>query len=243
MIVYPAVDILDGRCVRLFQGSFEKRTIYANDPAAMAEKWAEEGAEILHVVDLDGAQGGQPLNLEIIGDIIDRVPVPVQVGGGLRSMEVLDRLIDRGAARVVLGTSLVDQPELVEKACSRYGEQVVAAIDVRNGRIATHGWVKQQAYTVARIIGDLRNLGVQRLVYTDISSDGTRRGPAIAQIEKIVAETDLRIIVSGGIASLDDLRQVREFESDGVEGVIVGRALYDGVFSLAEAIEAANGAL
>lgn len=240
MVVYPAVDILEGRCVRLFQGDFERKTTFSSDPVAVAQSWVEQGAEYLHLVDLDGARLGYPVNQRPIRQILESVSIPVQVGGGLRSLAQIGELLDHGAARVILGTALLDEPELAAEACNRHKDRIVAAIDARAGRVATHGWLKNSGSEISEVIASLGKLGLRRVIYTDIGADGTRSGPDMTTVREVVSDTGMAIIVSGGVASLDDLRKLKTLEADGVDGVVIGRALYDRVFSLGEAMQVAG---
>ena len=237
MQIIPAIDILGGHVVRLRQGSFDEVTIYNADPLDQAKRWIAAGAEIIHVVDLDGAVTGEPTNIAIVEAIARAVDVPVQVGGGIRSLETLERLYDAGVARTVLGTALVNDPELVAAACERF-PGIVAGIDARDGLVAIEGWKQGTARRVADVIAEMAVLGVRRLVYTDISLDGMQTGPNLAAYRDLVASTDIAVIASGGVSTIDDIRALRAV--DGLEGVIAGRALYEGTLDLSEAIEVAR---
>ena len=241
MLILPAIDIREGRCVRLYQGRLEDETVYSTDPVAVARGWVERGASWLHVVDLDGAFAGRPRNLEVVTAIIKAAGVPVQVGGGIRSLESLAAMIAAGAARVVLGTVAITSPEVVTAAVERFGEQVVVGIDSRAGMVAIEGWEATVARGAVEFAQSMATLGVKRAVFTDISRDGTLQGPNIAAIREMARHSDLKIIASGGIASLDDLRALRELEPLGVEGAILGRSLYNGNFTLEEALAVAGG--
>lgn len=241
MIVFPAIDLLDGKAVRLAQGRLDAVTVYNDDPADQARQWAEGGAEWLHVVDLDGAVTGEPANLGHVRAIVEAVGVPVQVGGGVRSTETIRRLLDAGVRRVILGTKLVTEPEFVSEAVAELGgEAVVAGIDARDGRVAIEGWRQGTGVGVLEIVDELELLGVRRLAYTDIALDGMQTGPNYGAYKVLEARVDLPIIASGGVASLDDIRDLQGI-GPGIEGVIVGRALYEGNFTLPEAIAAARG--
>ncbi|NLW07213.1 MAG: 1-(5-phosphoribosyl)-5-[(5-phosphoribosylamino)methylideneamino]imidazole-4-carboxamide isomerase [Clostridia bacterium] len=241
MLLLPAIDLRQGRCVRLYQGKLEAETVYATDPVAVARQWASRGAAWLHVVDLDGAFAGQPRNIEIIKAIIKAVPIPVQVGGGIRSLASLENILAAGAARVVLGTAAVSRPEMVAGAVARFGEQVVVGIDSRDGQVAVEGWAAAAGLEALDFARQMAAMGVKRAVFTDISRDGTLAGPNFSAIKEIALQGGLKIIASGGIASLDDLRHLQEMEALGVEGAILGRALYNGNFSLEEALGIAGG--
>jgi len=237
MQIIPAIDILGGHVVRLRQGSFDEVTIYNSDPIDQAKRWIAAGAEIIHVVDLDGASTGEPVNIATVEAIARMVDVPVQVGGGIRSLATLERLFDAGVVRAVLGTALINDPDFVAAACARY-EGVVAGIDARDGMVAIEGWKQGTARTVADVVAELASLGVRRLVYTDISLDGMQTGPNLAAYCDLVATTDIAIIASGGVSTIEDIRALAQVP--GIEGVIAGRALYEGTLDLAEAIALAH---
>lgn len=239
MIVLPAVDILDGKAVRLYQGRLDAVKVYNEDPVDQARVWASQGAEWLHIVDLDGAVLGEPKNIEHIEHIIRSVKISVQAGGGIRNMETLDRLCDAGVARAVLGTTLVTEPEFVAEACSKY-PGIVAGIDARDGKIAIEGWKQGTERGVLELIRELALLGVKRVAYTDISKDGTQEGINYGAYRAIAGQVDIPIIASGGVASLQDIRDLNDI-GPGVEGVIIGTALYEGKFTLPQAIAAGRG--
>ncbi len=237
MIVYPAIDIRGGRCVRLVEGDFARETVYDADPAEAAARWAAAGAEWLHVVDLDGAVVGEPVNIEALLRIRHAVEIPIQLGGGLRLEEHLAAAFDRGIDRVVLGTAALRSPELVACAVERWGERVAVALDARGGRLAADGWLEQTDALVADVARRLRAAGVGHFIFTDIGRDGTLTGPNVAALRPIVADLDADVIASGGVGSIDDVAAVAD---TGAAGVIVGRAIYDGRFDLAAAIAVAG---
>ncbi|WP_338818080.1 1-(5-phosphoribosyl)-5-[(5-phosphoribosylamino)methylideneamino] imidazole-4-carboxamide isomerase [Moorella thermoacetica] len=239
MLVMPAIDLREGRCVRLYQGRIEAETVYSTDPVAVARGWVERGARWLHVVDLDGAFAGRPRNLEVIAAIIRAAGVPVQVGGGIRSLESLAGVLAAGASRVVLGTVAITNPEVVATAVERYGERVVVGIDSLDGQVAIEGWEATVARGAVEFARQMASLGVTRAVFTDIGRDGTLQGPNIAATREMAHSGGLKIIASGGIASLDDLRKLKELAAEGVEGAILGRSLYNGNFTLEEALAVA----
>jgi phosphoribosylformimino-5-aminoimidazole carboxamide ribotide isomerase len=239
MIVLPAIDILDGRAVRLLQGRLDAVTVYNDDPVDQARKWVDEGAEWLHVVDLDGAVTGEPKNIEIVRAIVQAVDIPVEVGGGIRSMETLRALYDAGVTRTVLGTTLVTQPELVAEACREF-EGIVAGIDARDGKVAIEGWHDSTEYGVLELVHELELLGIRRLAYTDISRDGMQTGVNYGAYRALASQVDIPIIASGGVSTLDDIRDLATLGAQ-VEAVIVGRALYEGTFTIAQANAAARG--
>jgi phosphoribosylformimino-5-aminoimidazole carboxamide ribotide isomerase len=234
MYIIPAIDIKDGKCVRLYQGDFERLTIYDDDPTAVARRWVEQGAQMLHVVDLDGARVGHPVNTHIILEIVRSVGVPVQIGGGLRDEPAVLAALGLGVARVVLGTAAVQQPDLIERLVARYGDEIAVGVDARNGIVATAGWTEQSQVTALDLVAHMATLGVRRVIYTDISRDGTLSEPNYAATGALVRPGGPMIIASGGVGKLEHLRQLAEI---GVEAAIVGKALYTGDIHLAEAIE------
>ena len=236
MEVIPAIDLKDGACVRLYQGDFEQTTVFSTDPAETALRWQSAGARRIHVVDLDGSRSGIPANLESIRAIADAVSVPLQVGGGVRTVETAQALLEAGVERVVVGTAAVEDPALVQVLCRRWGaERVVVAVDARKGRVAIRGWTEDTPVDATELVKEMAVLGPQRFLYTDISRDGTMTAPNFGAVAAMVQNTGLAIIASGGVTSLDDLRRLAQ---TGAEAAIVGRALYEGSLDLAEAIEA-----
>lgn len=241
MIVFPAIDLRKGRCVRLKQGRPEKEFVFSDDPVAVARRWAEEGAEWLHVVDLDAALGAPSHNLEALKGIIEAVPVPVQFGGGLRGMRSIEKMLGLGAARVILGTSAVENPSLVREAIEKFGaERVLVSIDAKGGRVAIRGWQEVSSLRALDLALRMRELGLKRAAYTDVARDGVLAGVNAQAVAELARRSGLLVIASGGVSSLDDIRRLKEVEHYGVEGVVVGRALYTGAFSLSEAIEAGS---
>jgi phosphoribosylformimino-5-aminoimidazole carboxamide ribotide isomerase len=243
MIIYPAIDLRGGRCVRLQQGDFAAETVFADDPVEAALRWASEGATWLHVVNLDGALGLQSSsNLEALRRILAAVRVPVQFGGGVRSVEDVARLLGDGVARVILGTVALHKPAVVGDALQRHGaDRIVVGIDAREGRVAVQGWTDTSAMEGADLAQQMGVLGVTRIVYTDIGRDGMLSGVNAVASAKLARASGLRVIASGGVASLDDIRVLRGYEGDGVEGVIIGMALYRGLVSLPKALMIAQG--
>ncbi len=241
MIVYPAIDILGGRAVRLAQGDYERVTVYNEDPVAQAREFAEAGAEWIHVVDLDGARDGVPGNIDVVERIAREVGLPVQTGGGIRTLETMQRLADAGVSRMVLGTKLATDPAFVREAVARFGDAVTAGIDARDGRVAVEGWREGTATPAADLVAELRDLGVRHLVYTDISRDGMQTGINVDAYEQIAETAGFPVIASGGVSTLDDFRELAALGPDTIEGAITGRALYEGAFKLKHAIRAARG--
>lgn len=221
--------------MRLYQGDYARETVFSDDPVAVARRWAAEGAPRLHLVDLDGARQGRPVNQRVIADIIRDVSVPVQVGGGVRDMAAIEELLAAGADRAILGTTAVREPDLVREACARYGERIVVSVDAREGLAATEAWRETSEMRAEDLMHAMVELGVRRFVYTDIARDGTMTEPNFAAYRSAVKAVEAAIIASGGVASLEHLRRLA---SIGVEGAIVGRAVYDGRVGLREALDA-----
>jgi len=240
MEVIPAIDLRLGLCVRLFQGDYQQETVFSDEPVSVALAWQEQGAPRLHLVDLDGAAGGVPVNLEVITSIIHNLTIPVQIGGGIRDIATAESLLSAGADRVVLGTAAVENPSLVEDLCQKHGNhRVVIAVDAKDGQVAIKGWLETTEVKAQDLVEQMALLGVGRILYTDISRDGTLTEPNFEANADLVRTTDMAVLASGGIATLDD---VRRLVGTGAEGAILGRALYTDAFSLREAIAVAGGA-
>lgn len=241
MIVLPAVDIRRGKCVRLTQGDFEKEVVYSDFPEDQALKWQEAGAKYLHVVDLDGAREGHLTNIFAIKKILDEVNIPIEVGGGVRTLNDMETLLDMGVSRVILGTIAVEKPELVRDAANTFGgENIIVGIDAREGVVAVHGWGDtgyMKADDLAMRIGDY---GISTIIYTDISRDGTLAGVDAEKFAEIAEKSGISLIASGGVKSVEDIRELKKFEHSGIIGVIVGKALYEGKLDLAEAVRIAE---
>jgi len=236
VILYPAIDVRGGRAVRLTQGDYERETAYDADPVDAALRWAGEGAEFLHVVDLDGAKVGEPRNLDAVGRIAATVDCPIQVGGGLRDAGSLDAALEAGAERVVIGTAALRDPELLQRALDAHGARVVVSVDAREGKVSLSGWTESSDVDVADAVADLSERGASRFLCTAIDVDGTMEGPALDELNRIAAATEAQVIASGGVGTLDHLERLAESAAPNVEGVIVGRALYERRFTVAEAI-------
>ncbi len=238
MIILPAIDILDGKAVRLLQGRLDAVTVYNDDPVDQAKRFIASGAEWIHVVDLDGAVLGEPKNIDIVHRIAD-LGVPVQTGGGIRTMETIDRMFDAGVQRVVLGTALVREPMLVTEACEKY-PGIVAGIDARDGKVAIEGWRQGTDHGVLELILELELLGVRRVAYTDIAKDGTQAGVNYGAYRALTTQISIPIIASGGVSTAEDIRDLRNLGPQ-IEGVIIGRALYEGAITLEQALAIARG--
>lgn len=235
MEIIPAIDLKDGRCVRLYQGDFAQATVYSDDPVATARRWEEQGAARLHVVDLDGAKAGRPGNIDAVLAIVNAVRIPVQLGGGLRREEDIDAALALGVERVILGTAAVESAELVSRVVARFGEQVIVGVDARDGLVATAGWTTTADVRAAELIQRMASLGVQRFIYTDIARDGTLTEPNFSALASLVSPAGPAIVASGGIARIEHLTRLAAL---GVEGAIIGKALYAGAIELPAALAA-----
>ncbi|HSJ17383.1 MAG TPA: 1-(5-phosphoribosyl)-5-[(5-phosphoribosylamino)methylideneamino]imidazole-4-carboxamide isomerase [Solirubrobacterales bacterium] len=237
----PAIDVRGGHAVRLLRGDYDEETVYDADPSDAARRWAEQGARFLHVVDLDGAREGRPVNLEHVRRIADAVDVPVQVGGGLRDAEAVRDAIAAGAERVVLGTALQRDPGLARTLVAEHGDAFVAAVDARDGEVAVSGWTEGTGVEVADLVAGLAKCGVRRFLYTPVEVDGTLAGPGVERLRVVAGAVEGELIYSGGVGSLDDLRALAKLDIPSVTGVIVGRALYEGRFTVTEGEAALRG--
>ena len=233
MEIIPAIDIRNGNCVRLYQGDYEQETIFSDDPVEMAMEWQSLGAMRLHVVDLDGAASGNLCNLGLITEIANALLIPVQVGGGIRQIETIEKLFKAGVDRVILGTAAVEDAELVKEVCRRFGQSVIVSIDAREGYLSTHGWQQETELGTVGFVHSMIKLGVRRFIYTDISRDGTLTEPNFSAIFELVEVTRFPVIASGGISSLIHLKVLRQL---GVEGAIIGKALYTKQINLKQAL-------
>lgn len=238
MILYPAIDIRGGKAVRLLQGDYERETTYDADPVDAARRWADEGAEYLHVVDLDGAKAGEPRNLDQIRRIAAAVDCPIQVGGGLRDEAAVAAVLAAGAERVVIGTAALRDPAFLERVLDIHGERLVVSVDARDGKVALAGWLEVSDVDVAAAVAELGERGVSRFLCTAIEVDGTMEGPAIGELGRIAAATGAQVIASGGVGDLADLEALANVNAPNIEGAIVGRALYERRFTVAEGIAA-----
>lgn len=241
MIIYPAIDLRNGKCVRLTEGRFDQETVFSDSPVEMAKRWESAGAEYLHVVDLDGAVAGASKNLEVIRDIAAAVAIPVQVGGGIRSMQNIEQMFAIGVQRVILGSAAVKNPELVREACAKYPDRIVVGIDAKDGYAAIEGWGNKSAVAAETLACDMAKLGVKTIIFTDISKDGTLSGVNVQATAALAEKSKLEIIASGGVSSLQDIKALLKYEDSGIKGCIVGKAIYTGKLDLAEAIKLAGG--
>jgi phosphoribosylformimino-5-aminoimidazole carboxamide ribotide isomerase len=233
MEIIPAIDIRNGKCVRLHQGDYQKETVYSDNPVAIAKQWKTEGASWLHVVDLDGAAKGIPINLPLVSDIIEATNMNVELGGGFRQEEHIVGAIKSGIKRIVLGTIAIENPKLVRKLCEEFNDSIVVSLDAKNGNIATHGWKKITYVPALELANNMVELGIKRLVYTDISKDGTLTTPNFEAVKRLVGCLSIPITASGGISNIEHIRILKEI---GVESVIIGKALYTGDIDLRKAI-------
>jgi phosphoribosylformimino-5-aminoimidazole carboxamide ribotide isomerase len=241
MLIIPAVDIKGGRCVRLLQGRRDSETVFSDDPSAMAVRWEAEGAERLHVVDLDGAFEKSPRNIEAIKRILSKVHIPVELGGGIRSMDTITMYLDLGIARVILGTEAIRNPALVKEACKSYPGKIMVSLDARDGMVAIGGWTQTTQHKAIEVAKGFEGYGLAGIVFTDIHKDGMQTGPNIEQTKRLAECVSVAIIASGGVSDINDIKVLLPLEPLGVEAVITGKALYAGTLNLKEALELAKG--
>ena len=240
MLIIPAIDLKGGRCVRLIQGNMDEETVFSDSPIKVAKKWEGLGAKIIHVVDLDGAVSGEPRNRELVAEIAKSVSIPVQIGGGIRDFKTAQAYFRDGIARVILGTVAYDNTNLVSELCKSYPGKIIVGIDARNGMVAIKGWVEVTEKRAIELAKKYESLGVSGIIYTDISKDGMMTGPNIEAIKEFASSVNIPVTASGGVSNLDDLRKIAEIAHYGIEGVIVGKALYTGAIDLMEAIREVN---
>ncbi len=239
MLIIPAIDMRQGRCVRLYQGDPGRETVYGDNPVEVARQWEQLGAKMLHLVDLDGAFTGLSRNAAIISSIGEEVHIPLQLGGGIRSAEAVEKAFSAGVSRVILGTIAIEDPPLCQKLVKEYGERIVVGIDARNGMVAVKGWTEFTAINVIELTGRIEQWGVKEIIYTDISRDGTLKGPDLNGLEELINKSGLQIIMSGGVSSLDDLKMLKPYNNR-VKGVIIGKALYANQITLPDAMALFN---
>ena len=237
MEIIPAIDLLDGQCVRLHQGNYEEVTHFNEDPIKQALTWQEQGAKLLHLVDLDGAKTGNPVNDVVVKKIITTLQIPVQLGGGVRSIERAEELLSYGLGRVILGTIAIEKPDLVEKLASRHPGRIVVGIDAKQGKVATHGWIEESNIKATDLARSLNSIGIAAIISTDIATDGAMSGPNIQALKEMVSTSTVPVIASGGVSCIADLIALNDLTPLGLKGVIIGRALYDRAIDLQEAIK------
>lgn len=237
MIVFPAIDIRNGKCVRLIQGDYKKETIYNDSPATVAQQWEEKHANFIHIVDLDGAKTGESPNKACIQSIVEQTAIPIQVGGGIRSLDIIESYIVAGVDRIIIGTAAINDKTFLQEAIENYGEKIAVSIDARNGYVATDGWTETSAVRAIDLVKELEELGVKTIVYTDILKDGMLKGPNFMELQTINKATSMQVIASGGVSSIDDIDKLKELK---LYGAIVGKALYDGTLLFEEIMEADN---
>ena len=237
MLIFPAIDIRRGKCVRLTRGRPDEETVYFDDPVEVAHQWEELGAPFLHVVDLDGAFEGRPAQMDLVKQIARSVSIPVEIGGGIRERQIADAYLKAGLNRVIIGTKALESVEWLATLCRAYPRRIVAGVDASGGRVAVKGWLEVSEITTLELAAKMRGIGLRAIIYTDISRDGTLEGPNVAATRELAEHGDVPVVASGGIGSLDHVRALARLP---IEGMIIGRALYNGAISLAEAIEAAR---
>ena len=237
MIIIPAVDIKNGKCVRLLQGRMDDETIYSDNPEAMALKWAQIGAQLVHVIDLDGAFAESPQNLVAIRKILQSVTVPIQLGGGIRNEETVHMYLEMGVQRVIIGTEAIKKPEFVKNICKKYPEQIVVGIDARNGMVAVDGWTHTTGIEAVELAKEFEGCGVAAINFTDIQRDGMQTGPNIEATLRLAEAVTIPVVASGGVSSIEDIKKLLPLERAGVAGVIIGRALYSGQLDLKAALD------
>lgn len=240
MMVIPAIDLKDGNCVRLVQGDMQQATVFGDNPAAMATRWASAGAAMLHIVDLNGAFARKPVNQEAIKQIVSAINIPTELGGGIRNMETLHTVMELGITNPILGTVAVSDPEFVRQACAAYPGRVRVGIDAQNGMVAVNGWAEITDVRATELAKSLEDAGVEAIIYTDISRDGLMQGMNVEECANLARSISIPVIASGGLTSLDDIRRLKEHEHEGICGVIAGKAIYTGAIDLREAIELAG---
>ena len=236
MTIFPAIDLRGGKCVRLFKGDFDQETVFSDQPAEVAQQWQAQGAQFPHLVDLDGARAGHSENLATVREILAAVTIPVELGGGIRTLENIDEVLALGVRRVILGSVAVRDPELVAAACAKYGDRIVVGIDAKDGIVAVDGWGVSGDVDVITLAKRMKQAGVRTIIYTDISRDGTLAGVNVEATAKLARESGVHVVASGGVRDVRDIEALKPYEKDGIEGVIVGKSIYTGSLSLPEAL-------
>ena len=243
MLIIPAIDLKDGHCVRLEQGDMRKATVFSEDPSAMAAQWAERGAKRLHVVDLNGARQGKPINEQAVKDIVASIDsdIPVQLGGGIRDLDTIERYLDDGVSFVIIGTAAVKNPGFLHEACDAFPGHIIVGLDAKDGQVATDGWSRLTKHDVIDLAKRFQDYGVEAVIYTDIGRDGMMTGVNIDATVRLAQALAIPVIASGGLNGLDDIRKLCAVESEGISGAIAGRAIYEGKLDFAEALKVASG--
>lgn len=239
MILYPAIDLKDGHCVRLLRGEMDKATVFSKDPAGQAALFEKAGFSWLHVVDLNGAFEGAPVNSDAVKAILTQVNMPLQLGGGIRSLQMVERWLTLGVSRVILGTAALKNPKLVKEACREFPTRIAVGIDAKHGHVAVEGWAEVSDMKAIDLARKFRDAGVAAIIYTDISRDGAMQGSNVEETVALAKQVSLPVIASGGISSLEDIKRYKAHEKDGIQGVIIGRALYDGAIDTQKALACA----
>jgi len=234
MIIFPAIDIKDGKCVRLIKGDFNKITFYKDSPVAQAIKYSQSGFNDIHIIDLDGALQGKPVNSIIVKEIIKKVKLKIQIGGGIRTIDDINSWIEMGVDRVIMGTAAVENTDLLETACNKFQNKIAVALDVKDGLIALSGWKKQTNISAIDFIKKIQNFGVSRIIYTDIYRDGTKRGPNIEGAVELASKVKIPLVISGGISSIEDIKKIKSLNNPNIEGLIVGKSIYDGDIKISD---------
>ena len=234
MIIFPAIDIKDGVCVRLIKGDFRQITTYENTPLDQAKKYFKNGFNNIHIVDIDGALHGRPVNSILISEIIKKVKAKIQIGGGIRTIDDISRWIEMGIDRVVMGTAAVENLELLEMACNKFKNKIAVSLDAKDGLIALSGWKKQTNISVVDFIKKIKNFAVSRIIYTDINRDGTKQGPNIKDTVELSSKVQIPLVISGGVSSIEDIKKIKTLNNPNIEGVIIGKAIYDGDIQISD---------
>ena len=243
MIILPAIDLKEGACVRLEQGLMEKDTVYNDDPGVQARIWQDQGGELLHIVDLDGAFAGVPKNKEAIKAIVNAIDIPCELGGGVRDLQTIEAYLELGVDRIILGTIAKENPQLVAEACRKFPGHIVVGIDAKGGLVAVRGWADVTEKKATELAKEMEGFGVEAIIYTDIARDGMMQGPNIEATQALAEAINIPVIASGGVSSLDDIRNLLKIEASGVSGVITGKAIYSGALDLRAAVALAKGGL
>ena len=234
MIIFPAIDIKDGKCVRLIKGDFDQMTSYDNSPIDQAKKYFQNGFNNIHIVDLDGALQGKPVNSKIVKEIIKNVKLKIQIGGGIRTIDDIGAWIETGVDKIVMGTAAVENTELLKVACNKFKNKIAVALDVKDGFVALSGWKKTTNISAMDFIKKIKNLGVSRIIYTDVNKDGTKEGPNLKNTVEISNKTNIPLVISGGVSSIEDIKKIKLLNNSNIEGVIVGKSIYDGDIKISD---------